>query len=299
MDISHITNLLSSLGKNQVTIPILSNDFIETKVDNLYVSVLNNDIFDLLDDMNKELQMNKGKQYKQKKPRDKECYGIVERKNSDAQHSNRMIYTNIIHLFACIHDNTLMFDKNPDKISLFTNAYLRSLINYVNEQVIRSIIIDDRKLTKATIVQDLSNIINDINLSDNTENFKLLISLSSKYLMKHIILVNVKGDVVYSEFDYNTNEFEDVVIIIKSDTTTECHLDDIIKTDVYKDDYVKKNINEIKLENNYKENLKSLSVKDLRIIAKKLCIDIIDAHTSKLYSKVDLRLLIEAKINSI
>jgi hypothetical protein len=192
-----------------------------------------------------------------------------------------------------------MFEKSNDKISLFINSYLRNLINFVNEQNIKNIVIEDRKLTKAVVLQELSNIIENKSYHDNTDTQKLLVSLSSRYLMKHIVLMDSKGTVTYSEFNYNNNDIEDVVLITKSDNNSKYYLDDVVKADVYKQDYVIKNINDIKLQDNYKENLKSLSVKDLRTIAKKLCIDTADTHTGKLYLKVDLRLLIEAKLNSI
>ena len=303
MDISHITNLLSSLGKNQVTIPIISNDFVETKVDAFYSSVLHNDVFELLDDMSKEIQHNKGNKGKQVKQikshkslHNKECNINVKTNDLPCE---KMAYTSILHVLACVYDNLLMFEKNNDKISLFINSYLRNLINLVNETNIKQLIIDDKKFTKAVIIQELSNMIETSTYHDNPDTSKLILSLSSKYLMKHIVLMENKGNVLYIEFDYNNNDIEDVVLIKKSDTNTKYYLDDVIKADMYKQDYVIKNINEIKLQDNYKENLKSLSVKDLRIIAKKLCIDTLDTHTGKLYSKVDLRLLIEAKINSI
>ena len=315
MDISHITKLLSSLGKNQVTIPITSNDFIETKVDILYGKMLHQDVFEELDDMNKELQKykgNKGKYVKNQKSfrilsnnyhemnEDNKC--VTTNNNSEKQldtQTDKMIYTNIIHILACINDNILMFEKHTDKISLFINSYLRSLINFVNEHSTKSIVIDDAKVGKTVIIQQLSDIIEGKSFHNNISIEKLLISLSSKYLMKHIVLGDKKGKIIYSEFDYNNINIEDVVKISKNDMNTEYYLDDVIKVDVYKQDYITKNINEIKLQDNYKENLKSLSVKDLRIIAKRLCIDTVDAHINKLYSKVELRLLIEAKINSI
>jgi hypothetical protein len=300
MDISHITKLLSSLGKNQVTIPITSNDFIETKVDVLYGTIFDHDVFESLDDMSKEIQRCKGKSVKGisvkcTKPLCNISHDDCESNNLKTQ-NDKMICTSITHILACVNDNLLMFEKNGDKISLFMNSYLRSLINFVNEQNIKSLVIDDTKLAKAVIIQELSNMIEGKPVH-HTQN--LVISLSSKYLMKHIVLMDNKGNVLYSEFDYNNNDIEDVILIIKNDNNTEYYLDDVIKVDLYKKSYVIKNINDIKLQNNYKENLKSLTVKDLRIIAKKLCIDIVDADTSKLYSKVDLRLLIEAKINSI
>lgn len=306
MDISHITNLLSSLGKNQVTIPIISNDFIETKVDVLYDTIFNYDVFESLDDMNKEIQKykgNKGKYVKSQKSlcnlsnSNNECNENNTEKQSDTK-NNKMVYTNIVHLLAGVNDNVLMFERNMDKVSSIVTSYLANLIKFVTEQHIQNLVVQDKKLRKSHIIQELSNALYNISCLNNTDTLQLLIYVSSKYLMKHIIIYDITGNIFCSEFDYNNNDIEDVVLITKNNNT-EYILVDIIKIDVFKTDYVTKNINEIKVQENYKENLKSLSVKDLRIIAKKLCIDIVDAHTGKLYSKVELRLLVEAKINSI
>lgn len=315
MDVSHITNLLSSLGKNQVTIPITSNDFIETKVNTLYSKIFHQDVFERLDDMNTEIQKYKGNKSKYLKinkisrnlsdisNESNEDKKLIPKNNNLGQQSEmqneKMVYKNIIHVLACINDSILMFEKNNDKISLFINSYLRSLINFVNEQNIKSVVIDDVKIAKTVIIHQLSNIIESKPFLDNIPTEKLLIHLSSKYLLKHIVLMDNKEDIVYCEFDYTNTDIKDVVKLSKNNIDTEYYLDDVINVDVYKLDYVIKNINEIKLQDNYKENLKSLSVKDLRIIARRLCIDTVDTHTGKLYSKVELRLLIEAKINSI
>lgn len=315
MDISHITNLLSSLGKNQVTIPITSNDFIETKVNTLYSTIFQQDVFERLDDMNTEIQNYKGNKSKYLKSNkisrnlsnisyeSNEDNKLIPKNNNLGQQSEtqneKKVYKNIIHVLACINDSILMFEKNNDKISLFINSYLRSLINFVNEQNIKSVVIDDVKIAKTVIIHQLSNIIESKPFLDNIPTEKLLIHLSSKYLLKHIVLMDNKEQDVYCEFDYTNNDIKDVVKLSKNDTSNEYYLDDVINVDVYKLDYIIKNINEIKLQDNYKENLKSLFVKDLRNIARRLCIDIVDAHTGKLYSKTELRLLIEAKINSI
>lgn len=309
MDISHITKLLSSLGQNQVTIPIITNDFIETKVDGFYSSILKCDVFDLLDDMNKEIYKHKGNKgrhvnlSKSNKLSQNHDSTVVTKpdtiQTSFERESPKNTYSNIIHVLACVNDNLLMFERNSEKIISFVTSYMRNLINFVNNLNMKSLMIDDKKITKSLIVQQLSSISDDISCINNNDIQNMLISLSSKYLMKHIILMNKNMDIIFSHFDYTNNDIEDVILISVNDNNTEYLLNDVVKVDVYKEDYVKTNINDIKKQDNYKENLKSLCVKDLRNIAKKLCIDIVDTHTDKLYSKVDLRLLIEAKLNSI
>jgi hypothetical protein len=303
MDISHITKLLSSLGRNQVTIPIVSNEYIETNVHSLYSSILKNDIFDECDDLMKEVQKHKGTiKSKQliKKPKNNIQYVEVSKDNLENTivKNDSSIYLNLLHVFACIQDNTLTFETNEDKILMFTNSYLRDLLNYVsNNTELKSIMLDDKKLTKVLLLQELTKLININDFNIDNETSKLLIALTSKYLKKHIVLYDNKKNIIYNEFDYTDDNIEDVLCITKMNDNL-YYFDEIINVNVFKSKYIKDNIDVIKLQDNYKENLKSLSVKDLRQIAKKLCIDIIDTHTSKLYSKVDLRLLIEAQLNS-
>ncbi len=315
MDISHITNLLSSLGKNQVTIPIVSNEFIETNVDSFYTSVLKNDIFEDCDDLMKGMQNNKTRiKVKQVISNDinktrvdlknnvnlsqSECNNKEE--HYDKKDNLHVTYENILHLLACIQDNLLVFEKNTTK---HINIYVKDLLNFVsNNPELKSVNIGDKKFTKTAILQELMKLLNIDDASKyksiDVDTIKLLLTISSKYLNKHIILYNGKAEIVYCEFDYTNHNIEEIVLITKSDTDN-YNLNEVMKVSVFKDMYVKENINEIKQQDNYKENLKSLCVKDLRQIAQKLCIDIIDTHTSKLYSKVELRLLIEAKLNSI
>lgn len=303
MDISHITKLLSSLGRNQVTIPIVSNEYIETNVHSLYNSILKNDIFDECDDLMKEVQKYKGTiKSKQliKKPKNNIQYVEVSRDNLEntTVKKDSSMYLNLLHVFACIKDNTLTFETNEDKILMFTNSYLRDLLNYVsNNTELKSIMLDDKKLTKVLLLQELTKLINMNDFNIDNETSKLLIALTSKYLKKHIVLYNNNKNVIYNEFDYTDDNIEDVLCITKMNGNL-YYFDEIMNVNVFKSKYIKDNKDMIKLQDNYKENLKSLSVKDLRQIAKKLCIDIIDTHTSKLYSKVDLRLLIEAQLNS-
>lgn len=306
MDISHITRLLSSLGKNQVTIPIVTNEYIETNVHSLYGSTLKDDIFDNCDDFTKEIQKNKGvTRNKQviKKTQNKYIEPYTDMVEKSREQKDNSVYSNLIHVFASIQDNMLMFETKEDKILMSINSYLRSLINYVsNNADFKNITFEDKKLSKVVILQELTKMMNfnDLSLHQNIdiESNKLLILLNSKYLMKHVVLYDSKKDMIHNEFDYTNDNIEDVLCVTKMDNNL-YYFDEILKVNVYKEKYVKDNIIAIKLQDNYKENLKSLSVKDLRQIAKKLCIDIVDTHTSKLYSKGDLRLLIEAQLNSI
>jgi hypothetical protein len=306
MDISHITKLLSSLGKNQVTIPIVTNEYNETNVHSLYGSTLKDDIFNHCDDFMKEIQKHKGvNSNNQVIKKNKISYSDkIEKKttNSIVQKDNS-VYFNLIHVFACVQNNMLIFETKNEKILTAINSYLRELQNYVsNNTDFKSVMIDDKKITKVTLLQELTKILNFNDLSlhlhiDNETN-KLLILLNSKYLTKHIVLYDNKGEIIYYQFDYTNDNIEDVLCITKGDNGI-YYLEEILKVQVFKEKFIKNNITAIKQEENYKENLKSLSVKDLRQIAKKLCIDIVDTHTSKLYSKTELRLLIEAQLNSI
>ena len=306
MDISHITNLLSSLGKNQVTIPIVTNGFIETNVDSLYRSIIKDDIFEECDDLMKEIQKNKiGNKNKPaaKHTNTHNVEPIKEVRRVSMQQQYNSVYHNIIHIFACVHDNLVMFETSEDKIITSIKSYLTDLQTYVsNNTDFKSIMIEDRKLSKSLISQEFMKMISYGSLSlyqsIDLSLIKLLIHVSSKYLRKHIVLYNNTNDIIYCEFDYTDEAIEDVLCITKRNDN-QYFYDENVSVSVFKEKYINDNKRMITIEDNYKENLKSLSVKDLRQVAQKLCIDIVDTHTNKLYTKGDLRLLIEAKLNTI
>jgi hypothetical protein len=309
MDISHITNLLSSLGKNQVNIPIIENDFIETKVDLLYTKLFAKNEFDTLDDITAIIkhqksysgnvhQMNKKVQLSNKDLTNKNS--LHKKVESVIDHQNRY---NLIYTLACVKDNNLIFEKHHEKIIQRSITYLNDLLNFINNSVLKKIGIEElnnEKTSKQFIIQQLTRMLDDkcyMKTSLTSFEYELLIKLSSKYLQKQIALYNHLRVIIYSEYDQDS-KFDDVVVIKKAKDSELYCMEDILKTHVFKDKFTKENIETIKSQINYQENLKSLSVKDLRQTAKNICVDIVDTHTGKLYSKGDLRLLIEAKIRT-
>jgi hypothetical protein len=306
MDISHITNLLSSLGKNQVNIPIIENDFNETKVDIFYTHLFAKNEFDTLDDISAIIKhkkpyvskMNKKPQLSNTDLTNK--ISVHKKVESIIDNQNRY---NLMYTLACVKDNNLMFERSHEKIIQKSISYLNDLLNFINNSVLKKLGIEElnnEKTSKQFIIQQLTRMLSDkcyMKTSLTSFEYELLIKLSSKYLQKQIVLYNHIGVIMYSEYDQDS-KFDDVVVIKKNKDIELYSMEDILKVHVFKDKFTKENIEVIKSQNNYQENLKSLSVKDLRQTAKNIGVDIVDTHTGKLYSKGDLRLLIEAKIRT-
>lgn len=293
MDISHITKLLSSLGKNQVTIPIVTNDFLETKADAYYKSILLGDIYENLDEMfvrntsqyklSNMVTPNKGKQ---------QC----EKNNTETQQIvNKPIVHNLIYILNCIDNPEFSFINDIEKVKQGSISFLCNLSQYISNS-------NEKKTVKNAFIKDLNSYIelinNNITITFDQEHIQSLLIFTSKYYKKYIALYGINNELINKEFEFDEDEFDEVVVIKQKDENA-YYTENIVTTNEFKETFSKNNIAYIKSKDNYKENLKSACVKDLRQIAKSICIDIHDTHTGKLYSKSDLRLLIEAKLDTI
>jgi hypothetical protein len=314
MDVSHITALLSNLGKNQVTIPIITNHFEEMSVDEHYKLLFPKNDFDNLDDMLSD--------YRKSKPNNDRRVNTVNSQNvrKDAtkastsnnvskkttpktgeESKNAKINHNIIFVLASIRDNLLSLETNIEKIKDVSRVFIKDVKEFVSNSIMKKLNIE--KHTKASIIDQLDIISNKDLTSDklSSEQIDLIVKIVCRYLRRSIIIFDNDKNLISYEFDDNENDDTsdiNTVIIVHDIKKEHYFIEDIVPREVFQLQFYEINIKKLKLQENYEENLKLTSVKDLRHTAKNIGIDVFDTHTGKLYSKSDLKLLIEAKIRA-
>lgn len=319
MDVSHITNLLSSLGKNQVTLPIFENDFQETKVESYYMKNVSKDIFADLDDIvlmsqryHKNLPLKTSKKVR--------VFGVSETSASasvtPSTQSNASVPPsckpsikaptyNVVYALACIRDNMLTLENKQDKIRDHTNQFSTTLREYVAQCTVRklNIEINDEKVSKDILKEyldmALESNINGMPMHHNQ--YDIIVRVASRYLQKNIAIIMQKNDVLVKEYlESNDNIAEYITIQMTStDNQVSFTLGDNVSASTINNAYHQAAMRKLKLKDDFQENLKHQSVKDLRCIAKDIGIDTVDANTGKLYSKADLKHLIEAQLKTV
>lgn len=305
MDVSHITALLSNLGKNQVTLQINCNGFEETLVEEYYMKNVSRDIFADLDDL--ALVCNKS-------------YKSVPRKSTVTMITkptkiNKIVKPegqtttkyNLIYAMACIRDTLLTLETRQDKIFDVTKQFLTLLKDFVAQCPVRrlNIEINEEKVSKDVLLQFLDIAIEhcvSATIPIQFNHYEVLVKVVSRFLHKNIAILQTNAndndfDVLAKEYlETNENSAEYVTIMtmntcnfVLGDTLSAINIDN-----VYKQNAIRK----LKQQDGFVENLKHQCVKDLRFIAKDIGIDIVDTHTGKLYSKSDLKQLIEAQLRT-
>lgn len=304
MDVSHITALLSNLGKNQVTLQINGNNFEETLVEEYYMKNVSRDIFADLDDLS--LVCNKS-------------YKSVPRKSTVITKQintkiNKMVKPttkhNLLYAMACIRDTLLTLETSQDKIFDVTKQFSTLLKDFVAQCPVRrlNIEINEERVSKDALQQFLDMAI-DMAIEHSvsaTIPIQVLVKVVSRFLHKNIAVLQTNGNDNTNTFDFDvlakeyleTNENNAEYVTIMTMNTGNFVLGDTLPAINIDSVYKQKAIRKLKQQDGFVENLKHQSVKDLRFIAKDIGIETVDTHTGKLYSKSDLKQLIEAQIRT-
>jgi hypothetical protein len=130
--------------------------------------------------------------------------------------------------------------------------------------------------------------------------YDVIIKVSSRYIQKNIVVLqsnNQTIEVLAKEYlDSNSNTAEYITI---QKTMNNFTLGDDTQCTTIDKICIQNAIRKLKQQEGFQENLKHQSVKDLRFIAKDIGIETVDTHTGKLYSKGDLKQLIEAQLRTL
>lgn len=305
MDVSHITTLLSNLGKNQVTLQINENDFQETKVEAYYMKNVTKDIFDGLDDI-ASMCKNKSK-VKNKNPTTTSRVKVEVTKNKPTNpvKTTTALSHNLVYTLACIRNTMLTLETKQDRIIDITVQFSLALREYVAQCTARRLNIES--CSKDMIIEQLHTALElDVNgMSLHHNHIDIIVKVASRYLQKNIVVLqshnqNNEVEVLAREYlESNTNIAEYITIqtTIKDNQPNFTLGENASSTkvdNIYKENAIRK----LKQQEGFQEKLKSQTVKDLRFIAKDIGIDIVDAHTGKLYSKSDIKQLIEAQLRA-
>lgn len=309
MDISHITHLLSNLGKNQVTLPIKDNSFQETLVDDHYkAKLMAHDPFEGLDDI--ATMAHKYKPIHNQTKRQTTAVGKPRSSGSThvgihPQQVQKPLITqvashNLVYALASLKDTMLTLQKNQDKINDVSNKFLTELRDYVSQCTSKKLgieTINRVKVSKANLLDYLKVHIetDSVELALTKEQRETIVRIASQVVRKNIVVYDEQDGVLCKEY-IPTNDNVEEYIIIKRQGNTNFVIGDSISQRQLEVKCENDNIRKLKEQDEYEEKLKNLSVKDLRAIANDIGVETIDTHTGKLLSKTNLKLLVEAKV---
>lgn len=156
--------------------------------------------------------------------------------------------------------------------------------------------INQQKVCKTSILDYLTFEINDNSINLNREQIESVVRVASRVLRVNIAVIDKdnNGIVICKEYLDSNENLEEFVNINKEDNHFE--LGGSIRYDEMQRQCVQRNIMRYKSQDSHGEKLKNSSVKELRNIAKDIGIDIVNTHTGKLFTKGELKLLIEAQL---
>lgn len=297
MDSSRITTILTSLTKNLVSIPIVTNGFEETKAYSYTTSVSEVDEYDSLDDLVCALRNMKHSQTPITKSR------TIIQKVEKEQKKDEVIGKPIQSLLFA-----LMCTDNPVlSVSVQTSSQLEKQANIFYQRIRENVVnspIKSFKLNpfptmkiKPTKEQVLTVL--DASMKDNSpieeHVLETLLQVSAKVLQHNIVILFDNKRVVMNNIE--NVEFKTIVVNTKliGDTFV-YNLEDIMKMEEVKLHIMQITISYLRNDANLQENLKCTSVKNLRQLALDIGIDTVNSETEKQYNKGELKNLIENKL---
>lgn len=297
MDCSRITTILTSLTKNLVSIPIVTNGFEETKAYSYTTSVSEVDEYDSLDDLVCALRNMKHSQTPITKSR------TIIQKVEKEQKKDEVIGKPIQSLLFA-----LMCTDNPVlSVSVQTSSQLEKQANIFYQRIRENVVnspIKSFKLNpfptmkiKPTKEQVLTVL--DASMKDNSpieeHVLETLLQVSAKVLQHNIVILFDNKRVVMNNIE--NVEFKTIVVNTKliGDTFV-YNLEDIMKMEEVKLHIMQITISYLRNDANLQENLKCTSVKNLRQLALDIGIDTVNSETEKQYNKGELKNLIENKL---
>lgn len=186
MEALHIRDVLSSLKKNLVTVPIIANDFEETRAMNIYANVIQNPYVGM-DDFEEECNMD----IAPKKGIMDIAPNVASTSSTPVQQTQPLVLRSLLQ---CLYNA-----KHPEGKRTSTKLDLMQLLNDIKEFVAKTLIkeldIAKYKITKKKIKEDLDFIFKNVDSLQNLNVFKdgarTLLIVASRYLKTDIV---VKGD---------------------------------------------------------------------------------------------------------
>jgi hypothetical protein len=295
----NIETILQSLKDNRVSINIIENEYCETNGEKYRSDKFGkNDMFIGMDDLMTEYKHMKSRtslkyQQNQKKQYKNQTHSFQEKMPSLSSLSK------LIYSLACLYQNDeckfiLQCKKDITKkeyesiVQPFKNIVLEKIACLSNKYKISK-----KKLQNLYVEYCSDDSINNVDIfkEDIQEDIYNMLSFIGEIVQYNLILNNDNNKEIYIKV---CNDFPVAKLSILHNNCIP-YLKEVVPIQKVENDYVLQyNSDEIFLE-----NLKTNSVKDLRQIAINIGIDLFSNNTTdekKLYKKVELRQLIEAKV---
>ena len=302
MDSSRITTLLTSLTKNLVSIPIVTNGFEETKAYSYKTSVSEVDEYDSLDDLVCALRNMKHSQTPITKSRP-----IVQKSDKEQQQiktkKDEVIgkpIQSLLFALMCTDNPVLSVSvQTSSQLEKQANIYYQRIRENVVNSPIKSFKLNPFPTMKIKPTKEQVLTVLDASMKDNSpieeHILETVLRVSAKVLQHNIVTLFDNKRVVMNIIE--NEEFKTIVVNTQliGDTIV-YNLEDIMKMEEVKLQIMQITISYLRNDANLQEKLKCTSVKNLRQLAEDIGIDTVNSETEKQYTKGELKNLIENKL---
>lgn len=313
MDLSYITHILSSLKENQVNLPIVTNGFEET-VASPYQEGMHKDPFESLDDMQSIIRNNKRHSMttqsqpqlsnQQKKhennsappPRNVQLQCEQQKVSQASQASTSATpisninkgVKSLLAALVCVRDPTLTL-CNPATRHSKVIELLDMVVRYIAGTPSKNLNITSqtvKKFTKGQLQEFVTGLKDGKVIIQDARS--VIIELVARTL-GHNVLILIK-DIVHYVYNVHEHDTDNMTIVLTYDDSLNEYEFDAVKAMT--------RITANQTQGAAEENLKLMSVKDLRQKAQEISISTVDPSTNKLYTKTELRRLVENKLKT-
>lgn len=201
MDVSHIREILTSLTKNHVTVPIITNQYEETCCMDMYNSVMNNEC-EKLDDFYSECLKHQEADYKnngkkqeklQTKPHTNATISMVDKPTVCGETScgttscgtTSCIRSLLVCLYTLKNQKSIKESQNTSKINIM--QFLLEMKEFTTKTLLKDLDVSKFKVTKKKLKEDLDFVYANVDTTNKLDSYieqvKSLIIVASRYLV--------------------------------------------------------------------------------------------------------------------
>lgn len=298
MDSSRITSLLTSLTKNLVSIPLVTNGFEETKAYPYTTSASEVDEYEYLDDLVCALRNMKHSQTPIYKSRTIETK-IAQKPNKKDEVIGKPIQSLLFALMCSDNPVLSVSVQTSSQLERQANIFYQRIREYLVNSPIKSFKLNPFPTMTIKPTKEQVLVVLDASMKDKSpieeHVLELILQVSVKVLQHNIVILFDNKQVVMNIIE--NEEFKTIVVNTKLiGETFVYNLEDIMKKEDVKLHIMQITITYLKNDANLQEKLKSMCVKNLRQLAQDIGIDIVNSETEKQYTKGELKNLIETKL---
>jgi hypothetical protein len=206
MDISHIRNILQSLTKNHITVPIITNRFEETCAMDVYSQVTTNEYEDF-DDFDKECTSAHLIQSSAPIPSTQQV--VIEKPSA---------IRSLLQCLSIVQNETQQTTQTAQTLQESSKIEMMQLLfnlkEFLSKTLLKDLEITKMKLTKKKLKEDIDVIYKNVDSNNNIqgfqENVKGMLVVASRYMHKEI---HVQGDLLI-DIPHKSSEVDSGVINI-------------------------------------------------------------------------------------